>query len=79
MRGGVCAFYAGGPTLTRSNARDWRRGDGSLRDSAKIKSPNLLGLPSSVSFDSNGSLFVADTTNNRVQRFTISCRKIYLR
>ncbi|CAF1026824.1 unnamed protein product [Adineta steineri] len=40
---------------------------------SKGTAPNLLGNPSSVSFDSNGSLFVADTTNNRVQKFAISC------
>ncbi|CAF0746334.1 unnamed protein product [Adineta steineri] len=39
-------------------------------------SPNLLGYPSTISFDPSGSLFVADTTNNRVQKFAIFCRKI---
>ncbi|CAF4436055.1 unnamed protein product, partial [Adineta steineri] len=36
-------------------------------------SPNLLGHPSCVSFDPSGSLFVADSTNNRIQKFAISC------
>ncbi|CAF1213924.1 unnamed protein product [Adineta steineri] len=34
---------------------------------------NLLFNPSSVSFDPNGSLFVADSGNNRVQKFAVSC------
>ncbi|CAF1216672.1 unnamed protein product [Adineta steineri] len=34
---------------------------------------NLLFIPSSVSFDPNGSLFVADTANYRVQKFAVSC------
>ncbi|CAF0723832.1 unnamed protein product [Adineta steineri] len=32
-----------------------------------------LNTPGSISFSSNGSLFVADTSNNRIQRFIISC------
>ncbi|CAF0849947.1 unnamed protein product [Adineta steineri] len=34
---------------------------------------NQLNNPGSISFSSNGSLFVADTSNNRIQRFIISC------
>jgi hypothetical protein len=34
-----------------------------------------LSYPSSINFDSNGSLFVADTANSRIQKFAISCRK----
>jgi hypothetical protein len=34
-----------------------------------------LSYPSSINFDSNGSLFIADTENNRIQKFAISCRK----
>ncbi|CAF4031056.1 unnamed protein product [Adineta steineri] len=36
-------------------------------------SSSQLNTPAYISFDSNGSLFVADTGNDRIQRFTISC------
>ncbi|CAF1440090.1 unnamed protein product [Adineta steineri] len=36
-------------------------------------SSSLLNYPSRVSFDSNGSLFVADSSNHRVQKFAVSC------
>ncbi|CAF1165287.1 unnamed protein product [Adineta steineri] len=32
-----------------------------------------LWYPNSISFSSNGTLYVADTENNRTQRFSISC------
>ena len=40
--------------------------------------PNQLSYPLSMSFDSYGNIFVADTTNNRVQKFFLtsnSCSK----
>jgi DNA-binding beta-propeller fold protein YncE len=40
--------------------------------------PSELDYPSSISFNSNGSLFVSDTENNRIQMFSISCRNEYL-
>ncbi|CAF4299589.1 unnamed protein product, partial [Adineta steineri] len=34
---------------------------------------SALSIPNSISFSPNGTLYVADTLNNRTQRFTISC------
>ncbi|CAF0846828.1 unnamed protein product [Adineta steineri] len=39
-------------------------------------SSSQLNTPGSISFSSNGTLYVADTYNNRIQRFTISCLPI---
>ena len=39
------------------------------------RASNQLEYPLSITFDSNGSLFVADADNNRIQKFSISCRK----
>ena len=37
--------------------------------------PNQLKIPTGIAFDSDGSLFVADSINNRVQKLVITCRK----
>jgi sugar lactone lactonase YvrE len=37
-----------------------------------------LNSPNRISFDSSGSLYVADTLNNRIQKYLISCRKFNL-
>ena len=39
---------------------------------------NLFNIPMNMDFDSNGSLFVADKSNNRIQKFLISCRMFRL-
>jgi hypothetical protein len=43
--------------------------------------PNQLNNPQSMSFDSHGNIFVADTSNGRIQQFILisnSCSKIFL-
>lgn len=37
--------------------------------------PNQLSYPNGIAFDSAGSLFVADSVNKRIQKFSVLCSK----
>ena len=50
---------------------------GSMTSASGVQSTQLSN-PNAINFDSSGSLFVADLTNNRVQKCLITCRKFNL-